>query len=273
MASGTFASARDGTKIRYWTRGRGDPLALIMGFGGSGRGWGEPFLKNLEARFKLFVIDNRGTGESDKPDNPIKLTDMAADIAAVLDHADVRRAHIVGISMGGMIAQEFALNFADRTRRLVLGCTNCGQSHSVAAPMEVVAKLMPNPALSLREQAMEAMTVACGRRFRESAAGMAFIEQMLDEQGKYPLTPPHTATRQMQAIGQFDSFDRLPQIKLSTLVISGDDDTLIPVRNAEILHERIGGSKVKVLPGIGHLFPWEAPNESASAVVDHLSAA
>ena len=111
---------------------QGEPVALIMGFSGSGRGWGEAFLKLMEARFKIFVIDNRGTGESDKPDVEFTLGDLAADIAAVLDHAKTPRAHIFGISMGGMIAQEFVLAYPERTRGLVLGCTNCGTSHSVA---------------------------------------------------------------------------------------------------------------------------------------------
>ena len=128
-----FAQTKDGLKLRYEIRGKGEPVALIMGFSGSGRGWGEPFLKLMEARFKIFVIDNRGTGESDKPDAEFTLGDLAADIAAVLDHAKTPRAHIFGISMGGMIAQEFALAYPERTRGLVLGCTNCGASHSVPA--------------------------------------------------------------------------------------------------------------------------------------------
>ena len=106
-----FAESKDGLKLRYEIRGEGEPVALIMGFSGSGRGWGEPFLKLMEARFKIFVIDNRGTGESDKPDTEFTLGDMAADIAAVLDHAKTPRAHIFGISMGGMIAQEFVLAY------------------------------------------------------------------------------------------------------------------------------------------------------------------
>ena len=127
-----FARTKDGLKLRYEIRGAGEPVALIMGFSGSGRGWGEAFLKLMEARFKIFVIDNRGTGESDKPDAEFTLGDLAADVAAVLDHAKTPRAHIFGISMGGMIAQEFALAYPERTRGLVLGCTNCGASHSIA---------------------------------------------------------------------------------------------------------------------------------------------
>src|SRR5438552_13826784 len=126
--------SHDGTKIAYNKRGNGAPLALIMGFSGAGRAWGEPFLKLIETKFQTFVIDNRGTGESDKPDRSWSLRDMAGDVAAVLDDAGVKRAHVFGISMGGMISQEFVLAYPERVRGLVLGCTNCGASHSIAAP-------------------------------------------------------------------------------------------------------------------------------------------
>ena len=162
---------KTGLKLRYEIRGAGEPVALIMGFSGSGRGWGEPFLKLMEERFKIFVIDNRGTGESDKPDAEFTLGDLAADIAAVLDHAKTPRAHIFGISMGGMIAQEFALAYPERTRGLVLGCTNCGTSHSVPADPAAIANLIPAPGMDPIEQARRAFSVACGKAFLNSEAG------------------------------------------------------------------------------------------------------
>src|SRR5205807_3720954 len=122
-----------------------------------------PFLGAIERRFKTVVIDNRGTGESDKPDKPTTLTELAGDAACVLDHAKIDRAHIFGISMGGMIALEFALNHANRVRGLVLGCTNCGTSHSIPAPMEDVSKLMPEPGSTPEDQARRAYSVAASQ--------------------------------------------------------------------------------------------------------------
>ena len=170
--------SRDGTKIAYNVRGGGAPLALIMGFSGAGRAWGEPFLKLIEKKFQTFVIDNRGTGDSDKPDRSWSLGDMANDVTAVLDDAGVKRTNVFGISMGGMISQEFALAYPERVRGLVLGCTNCGASHSIAAPMEVVSNLMPNPSLSPLEQAARAFSVASSQAWRESPQGQAFIVQI-----------------------------------------------------------------------------------------------
>lgn len=267
-----FAQTKDGLKLRYEIRGSGEPVALIMGFSGSGRGWGEAFLKLMEARFKIFVIDNRGTGESDKPDSEFTLGDMAADIAAVLDHAKTPRAHIFGISMGGMIAQEFALAYPERTRGLVLGCTNCGASHSVPADPAAIANLIPAPGMDPIEQARRAFSVACGKAFLNSAAGQEILSQAIAEMGNYPITPMHTFMRQGQAIGSFDSFARLGQIKSPTLIIHGDDDSIVPYPNAEVLQGAIAGSKKHTLKAAGHMFFWEVPDEAARAACDFLSA-
>ena len=267
-----FAQTKDGLKLRYEIRGSGEPVALIMGFSGSGRGWGEAFLKLMEARFKIFVIDNRGTGESDKPDTEFTLGDMAADIAAVLDHAKTPRAHIFGISMGGMIAQEFALAYPERTRGLVLGCTNCGASHSVPADPAAIANLIPAPGIDPIEQARRAFSVACGKAFLNSAAGQEILSQAIAEMGNYPITPMHTFMRQGQAIGSFDSFAHLGQIKSPTLIIHGDDDSIVPYPNADVLHGAISGSKKHTLKAAGHMFFWEVPDEAARAAGDFLTA-
>jgi 3-oxoadipate enol-lactonase len=266
-----YAQTRDGLKIRYEIRGKGDPLALIMGFSGSGRGWGDAFLNLIEQRFQTFVIDNRGTGESDKPDTPWTLTDMADDVAAVLDHAKVSRAHIYGISMGGMIAQEFALKHPSRVRGLVLGCTNCGASHSIAANPEDLAKLMPVPGAPPEEQARRAFSAACGKAFLASERGRKVLDQAIAEMGNYPITPMHTYMRQGAAIQGFDSHARLSQIKAPTLIIHGDDDAIVPCKNAEVLHQAIRGSKTHIIKSAGHMFFWEAPEESVKVPAEFLS--
>ncbi len=267
-----FAQSKTGVKLRYEIRGAGEPVALIMGFSGSGRGWGEPFLKLMEDRFKIFVIDNRGTGESDKPDTEFTLGDLAADIAAVLDHAKTPRAHIFGISMGGMIAQEFVLAYPERTRGLVLGCTNCGTSHSIPADPAAIANLIPAPGIDPIEQARRAFSVACGKAFLNSARGQAILDQAIAEMGNYPVTPMHTFMRQAQAIGGFDSFARLGQIKSPTLIIHGDDDSIVPYPNAEVLLGAIAGSKKHTLKAAGHMFFWEVPEETVRVAGDFLAA-
>jgi len=266
-----YATAKDGVKLRYEIRGSGDPLALIMGFSGSMRGWGEPFINGIEKRFRTILIDNRGTGESDKPDVPCTIATMADDVAVVLDAAKIDRAHIYGISMGGMIAQEFALRHPSRVRGLVLGCTMCGMAHSAPTNPENVAKLIPQPGMSPEEAARVAFSVACGTAFLNSKHGQDFINLQLAESAKYPLTPMHTFQRQMEAVQGWDSYDRLSQIKAPTLIFHGDDDKLLPHGNADILYKRIAGSKVHILKGIGHMFFWEAPDESVRVPGDFVA--
>jgi 3-oxoadipate enol-lactonase len=267
-----FAQSKTGVKLRYEIRGAGEPVALIMGFSGSGRGWGEAFLKLMEARFKIFVIDNRGTGESDKAATEFTLGDLAADVAAVLDHAKTPRAHIFGISMGGMIAQEFVLAYPERTRGLVLGCTNCGASHSIAADPAAIANLIPAPGIDPVEAARRAFSVACGKAFLNSQAGQAILNQAIAEMGNYPMTPMETIMRQAQAISGFDSFAQLGQIKSPTLIIHGDDDSIVPYPNAEVIRGAIAGSKMHTLKAAGHMFFWEVPEETARVAGDFLAA-
>jgi pimeloyl-ACP methyl ester carboxylesterase len=267
-----FAHSKDGLKLRYEVRGSGAPVALIMGFSGSGHAWSERFLNLLEKHFKLVVIDNRGTGESDKPDVAWTLRDMANDIAAVLDDAKLPRTHILGISMGGMIAQEYVLAYPERVQRLVLGCTNCGMSHSIPGKPEDLARLMPQPGMSPADAARAAFSVACGKAFTASETGQKFIEEQMIEAAKYPITPPHTFTRQFGAISGFDSHARLAQIKVPTLILQGDDDAIVPVQNADVLNQGIADSRKHILRGIGHMFFWEAPGESTQVAIDFLTA-
>jgi pimeloyl-ACP methyl ester carboxylesterase len=266
-----FASTRDGIKIRYELRGQGAPLALIMGFSGSGRAWSEQFLKLLEPGFRLLVIDNRGTGESDKPGKPWTMADMEADVVSVMDHAGADRSHVFGVSMGGMIAQALTLNDPNRVRGLVLGCTDCGARHSIAAAPDDLANLIPAPGLSREEVMRRALSVACSKAFVESSAGKDFIERMVAEMEDYPITPMQTYALQFQAISGFDSFDRLKTIKAPTLVITGDQDLIIPHQNSGILAREIPGANLHVVPGAGHMFVWEALQQVADTVGGFLS--
>ncbi|HKV54853.1 MAG TPA: alpha/beta fold hydrolase [Candidatus Binataceae bacterium] len=270
MASARFCE-RNGVKIRYEVRGRGEPLALIMGYSGSGKTWGEPFLRLIERNFSTIVIDNRGTGESDKPDVPWTVGDMAADAAAVLDHAGIQRAHVMGISMGGMIAQEFALDFAAKLRGLVLGCTLCGLKHAVLGEPEATDALIAKGDLPPAEQARKLLIACSSKAFGGSPQGLEFIEARIKEMEGYPLTPLHSYHRQWEAISAFDTYDRLDKIAAPTLVVTGTDDPIVPAQNSAILRERIPGAQLHSIDGAGHLFFWEAPEESAASVSRFLA--
>ena len=141
-----------GAKLYWEEHGAGDPLLLIMGLGASLEAW-DRIAPALAKKYRTILFDNRGVGRSDVPPGPYSLETMADDAAAVLDAADVPSAHVMGISMGGMIAQELALRHPRRVRKLILGCTSCGGREAVRADAEVAAALKARATMA-REQAM-----------------------------------------------------------------------------------------------------------------------
>lgn len=258
--------------IEYYVEGSGPPLLMIMGFAGMATAWGEPFLSLLRQAFTTIRFSNRGTGLSEMPPGPpVTMQLMAADAAGLLDHLGIPKAHVLGISMGGMIAQELVLASPQRVRGLVLGCTNCGPLHSVPAQADVLSKmgqlatLIQRPAI---EQVQEFWKLAVTPHFIET--GAEFLAAIASEGLK---TPPTLAAlaQQFAAIQSFDSYERLPSIGVPTFIIHGDEDLLVPVPNAAILQERIPGSQVHIVEGVGHMFFWEKPEESAVAIVTFLA--
>lgn len=257
----------NGVGISYEERGSGPPLLAIMGYGTSAVLWGDQHLDRLARSFRVIALDNRGTGGSEKRDEPIEISTLAGDAAALLTAVGVEKAHVYGVSMGGMIAQEFALRHSERLNRLILGCTHPGGSVAVQAAPEVVALLGPAKGLTPREavgRIYAAMTTEETRRDRTD-----FLDAMTDRLLLRP-TPVVTLVRQMEAIQRFDVADRLGQIAAPTLVITGDRDVLVPPENSRIIAERIPGAKLLVLPGAAHNFFWEAAGEAALAIEQFL---
>jgi pimeloyl-ACP methyl ester carboxylesterase len=254
--------------IEHYVEGKGPPLLLISGFTAQASGWNEPFVRLLQSHFQTIRFSHRGTGTSDRPAGEITLRDLADDAAGLLTALGIDKAHVMGVSMGGMVAQELALNHSHRVQGLVLGCTACGGSHPVGAAPEVVALLTPQPGLSREEQLRRAWPALATPEFIESQ------REVMEERLRASLinpTPIETSMRQMAAVQAFDSFDRLPQIEAPTLVLHGDRDVLVPVANAQILKDRIRGAELRIVAGAGHLFTWEFPEESAGAVVEFLT--
>lgn len=253
--------------VEYYLEGEGPPLLMIMGLGGQASSWGEPFLEQLRPHFQLIRFSNRGTGLTDKPDREYTIAMMAEDAAALLGVLGIPKAHVLGISMGGVIAQELVLNHPGLVRGLTLGCTTPGWSKGVQPSQDVVASIMPTPGLSPEEQVRKSWPLISTPGFMER--GRDFLEEMLRKGLENP-TPVYALMRQLEAIQGFDAYERLPQVRQPTLILHGDEDSLVAARNADILHERIKGSVLRILPGAGHVFFWEFPKESAQAIVEFL---
>ena len=255
-------------KLEYYLEGEGPPLLLIRGFTADCSNWGDRFLAPLQERFTCIRFSNRGTGLSDKPAGPTSIRQMAADAAALLDAIGIERAHVFGVSMGGMIAQEIALSHAGRVNGLALGCTAPAGEAVTGADPGVIALITPDPSLSPAEQLRKAWPALVSSEFIEG--NRDFLQEMLRLSLVNP-TPLATALQQMAAIREFDASAHLGQIRALTLVIHGDADRLIPYENGALIAGKISGAEMKTIAGAGHMFFWERPSESAEAISEFLA--
>jgi pimeloyl-ACP methyl ester carboxylesterase len=255
-----------GSRVAYAVRGwwprRGPWLVLVQGLGFDRYGWG-PALRLLRRRFRLVLIDNRGSGRSDRPAGTWSVRDMAADIVAVLDAVGLPRAHLLGVSLGGMIAQEVAIRFPDRVDGLVLCCTTPGWPYAYPMPAQAATLLLGSPGL--------AEDVALRRNVENALAPQTVREQprlvrrLVRHQRKR--MPDRRAFRVQAAAGaQYTGQLRQSRISARTLVIHGSADRVVDPRNSKLIVERIPDARLLVLPGLGHLFFWEDPVTFVDAV-------
>jgi pimeloyl-ACP methyl ester carboxylesterase len=254
----------EGTRIYWEESGTGEPLLLIMGLGYSHEMWHRT-RPVVSAHYRTILFDNRGVGKSDVPQGAYSIAQMADDTAAVLDAAGVANAHVFGLSMGGMIAQEFALKYPERVNRLVLGCTACGGRNSIPAAQNVLDVVMARAGMTPEEGA-EAMVPYI---YDNSTPRERIEEDLAIRRRCYPTAAGYMG--QVQAILAWTSFDRLAGIRAPTLIIHGDTDQLVPPGNAPILAEAIAGSGLAMLPHASHLFVTDQPDASHRAVLTFLS--
>jgi 3-oxoadipate enol-lactonase len=250
--------------IAWERRGKGFPLVLVHGLGYARWGW-EPVADLLAERYETILFDNRGIGESEAPPGPYSVAQMTEDTLRVLNEAGVERAHVLGTSLGGMIAQELALAVPERVQKLVLACTTAGGPSAAPMPEQTV-KLMAEAATLAPEVAM--------RRFVENALAPDPPEGMVEEILAHRIEtaqPIGAWLAQAGAGASFDAWDRIPGLEMPTLVLHGTSDNVVDVRNAEYLAERIPDSHVEFVPGCGHLFFWEQPERFVRVVAEFLS--
>ncbi len=256
----------NGLRMHYRIVGQGPPLVLIMGLSGD-LSWWDLLAPELEEDFRLLLFDNRGAGLTDKPEERYTIPLFASDTVGLMAALGISKAHIFGVSMGGMIAQELVLRYPDRVDRLVLGCTHAGASAFTMPSAEAVRTMTLTRGKSLEEIAQQNTTLLFGPAFRQKHPDL--METMIQRTVQNP-TPRKPFTQQFWAALGHDCYDRLPEIRKPTLILTGDADALIPPENAETLQARIPGSKRVVLRGAGHVFFIENPAETAKALKEHL---
>ena len=253
-----------GSELHYERRGRGAPLLLIQGMGANATHWGEPFLAALEHDFELILYDHRGIGRSAPLQGAdVTVPGLAGDALGLLDALGIGAAHVLGISMGGMVAQEVALAAPQRVLTLVLGATTCGGTQSRATPPEVVQRLT-TVALSRDKELMlrTGFELVVSRRHASDAAHFA---QFAAAARQFPATVPVLLAQKGAADGH-DAYSRLRGLHVPTLVIHGTADELLASINGDLVASLIPGARLELLEGVGHLFFWEQPQRSAELV-------
>jgi len=256
----------NGIELAYELRGSGSPLVMIHGAQGD-----QTMFTDLAGRFAdkfhVLTFDQRGSGLSEKPHTAYSIALLADDTAALMDHVEFSAAHVIGVSMGGTIAQELVLRHPAKVRSLILGCTTPGGPKAIRIGGSAFAAAYSTQAMSAEER---------GRALAEAAFTKGYIEHhpeiipaMIEARRQRPLDPVALKGR-MNAVLTHDAYERLPQITCPTLVITGKDDALVAWQNSQLLAERIPGARLVLLEPAGHCFWLEQPQQSRDAMVQFL---
>jgi pimeloyl-ACP methyl ester carboxylesterase len=244
---------------------------LLNGWSASGLAWPRRWIESLESGYRVIRIDNRGSGFSRFAETPFTMADLADDVEAVLDATETDTATIAGMSMGGMIAQEFALRHGDRLGGLVLIATRPpAPAYAAANESSMVLDLLAPPR---KGEPLEAYFT----RLWTSATGPGFAErqperiaELVRQIAERP-TPRTMLLHQSRAVSGWGHAERLGRLHKSTAVVHGANDRLIDPENGRRLANLIPGARLFELPGVGHLPPLEAPEDLLEIVagVDH----
>jgi 3-oxoadipate enol-lactonase len=256
---------RDSVRLAYELRGPvdGPLIALIQGLGLAGRMWLDLPHGLTRMGYRVVIPDNRGTGASDAPWPPYAITTMADDAAAVLEDVGRGPALVVGISMGGMLAQQLYLRHPQRVRALVLAASTCGLPYGKLPSMRfvkvVLDSILCDPATCMDE--MHRMLV----HERTLTRNPRLFRRWDREMARCPVGW-RGMTGQMAAASAHSTGALLPQIRCPTVVVAGEDDQVIPPENSRILAKHIPDAELVMLPQAGHAFPLEHPRAIPEAV-------
>ena len=246
---------REGAELHWESTGAGAPVLLVMGLGMNATGWWRT-VPVLSQALRVIAFDNRGVGRSDVTPGPYSVTQMADDAIAVLDAAEEESAHVYGISLGGMIAQQIALRHPRRVRRLVLGATTPGGAHAAPLGDDVVQFFFRRREMPAEEAVWASVPYNYGPRGRRE--GGQRIAEDIAQRLRYPIRPEGYAA-QLEGALHHDAFDSLELIGHETLVVHGEADRMVPPANGALLAQAIPHARLETWPEAGHLYPTDAP--------------
>lgn len=251
-----------GASIYWRATGKGEPLVLVlvMGLGCSSALWFR-LAPRLARHYRVILLDNRGAGKT-VVNNALlhRVAVMACDIAAVLDAAGEKSAHVMGLSMGGMIAQEFALNHPARLRALILAATNCGGHYAVPAEPKVWGLLFSRAGMT-PEDALLAMAPYT---YAQDTPRELIDQDHHVRLANYPARRGYQA--QLHGLIGWTSFRRLPSLRCPTLVLHDEEDRLIPPANGDLLARQIPSAKLVKFKQASHWLHTDQLEQTIAAV-------
>ncbi|TXT66427.1 MAG: Alpha/beta hydrolase [Promethearchaeota archaeon] len=258
----------NGAELYYEIHGDGEPIVMIMGLSANIDWWTPEFLEELERRYKTILFDNRDAGRSDNVEKKYQIEDLAKDTIKLMDQLDIDRAHILGISMGGMVAQEIALNYPERVKKLVLASTNLGNPKSILPSGKVLNMLMKDREGRSNEEIIdEFISLLFANDFIDE--NPEFIKKTKKRMMKAPIKPD-AYQRQLNAILKFKTGRRLKGLNIPTLVIHGKKDILLPPENGEIIADLIPNANLKLFEGAGHSLFSHIPKKTSKTIIEYL---
>ncbi|MDT7547008.1 MAG: hypothetical protein QOE99_3118 [Actinomycetota bacterium] len=259
-----FTTLADGTQLYWEESGAGSPLLLIQGLGWSAEMW-YSLVPQLEQTHRVIRYDARGIGRSDVPAGPYSIELMADDAIAVLQAAGLDRAHVLGVSLGGIVAQEVALRHPDAVTSLILGCTHPGGAETVW-PDPIVMEVLKSRADMPFDEAVKAAV----KYAYSDGCDPAVIEQDMKRRLDLPTSPVGYEGQLLGGLGYQGTLPRLKGLTVQALVFTGDADQMVPPENSATLAEAIPDSTTVVIPGAGHVVFTEQPVAVATAVREFL---
>jgi pimeloyl-ACP methyl ester carboxylesterase len=250
----------------YEDAGSGEPLILVSGLGGDSQGWANQ-VPTLSQRFRVITFDNRGAGRTGAPDKPYSIAGMATDLRNLMDTLGIESAHILGFSMGGYIAQTFAIANPKRVSKLILLAT---AAHIDGFGREVVRTWTSVRQASLSREEWVRFTGVWTYSPRLLDNERLFRAAIANALSNPYAQQDHAFLRQAAAIPGFDVRDEVKSLQCQTLVLAPEDDILVPKRNSELLASLIPNAQLMVLPG-GHIGAMEYADEYNAAILGFLT--
>ena len=246
---------RGPARLHFESTGEGSAVLLIGGLAMTSAGWWRT-VPVLAGSFRVLTFDNAGVGRSEAAAPPASVAQMANDAVAVLEAAEVERAHVYGVSLGGMVAQEVALRHADRVDALVLGATTPGGLLAAAPDPAVMSYFVRHRSMPAEEAVWASVAHTYARRTQVEAPER--IAEDVARRLKEPVPPP-TYAAQVSAAMKHDVRSRLAAISVPTLVVHGEEDAVVPAVNGRTLATHIPDAELHLWPSAGHMYMTDQP--------------